>query len=202
MIRSAPSVRRLAYAMLVAGLLCLAYVAWAVIDARAFQAVERLRIAHAALTDAPRRHGVEPPAWVEGRAVGELALSRLALASVVVEGDSPENLRRAVAHLAGTARPGEAGNVVIAGHRDTFFRPLRDVRIGDLLTFKTADAAFMYQVEWTAVVDPSELSVLRPADGHTLTLVTCFPFSYVGPAPQRFIVRAREIAAPGVLPVH
>ena len=188
--------RRVAYVLLAVGVLCLAYVAFTVIDAKAYQAAERQRFADTRQLNAAGRDIFLPPAWVEGRAIGEIALARLALASIVVEGDSPEILRRAVGHLSGTARPGEVGNVVIAGHRDTFFRPLQDVRIGDVLTLKTADGDYEYQVEWTAVVRPSDVSVIRPAGGRSLTLVTCFPFSFVGPAPQRFIVRAREIGAP------
>jgi sortase A len=112
---------------------------------------------------------------------------------MVVQGDSPSILQRAVGHLPGTALPGEAGNVALAGHRDTFFRPLRDIRSGDAITFKTLDGAFRYHVESTTVVPPSDVSSLRSLGGRTLTLITCFPFYYVGAAPDRFIVRAREV---------
>jgi sortase A len=86
---------------------------------------------------------------------------------------------------------------VLAGHRDTFFRSLKDVRAGDAITLRTRTADFAYVVESTAVVSPSDIHVLEPTGGHTLTLITCFPFTYVGPAPDRFVVRAREIAGPG-----
>jgi sortase A len=81
---------------------------------------------------------------------------------------------------------------VLAGHRDTFFRPLKDVHAGDAITLKTRDGDFEYRVESTAVVPPSDVRVLQPTGGHTLTLITCFPFYYLGSAPDRFIVRARE----------
>jgi sortase A len=85
---------------------------------------------------------------------------------------------------------------VLAGHRDTFFRPLKQVRAGDAITLKTQDGRFEYVVESTAVVTPSDVRVLEPTGGRTLTLITCFPFSYFGSAPDRFIVRARGNAAP------
>jgi sortase A len=97
-----------------------------------------------------------------------------------------------VGHLAETALPGEMGNVVLAGHRDTFFRPLKGVQVGDAITLKTRDGDVTYEVESTRVVPPTDLSVLDSTGERTLTLITCFPFSYVGSAPNRFIVRARE----------
>jgi sortase A len=129
---------------------------------------------------------------VDGGAIGEIRIPRLGLTAIVVQGDSAAVLRRAVGHLADTALPGEPGNVVLAGHRDTFFRPLRGVRAGDAITLRTRDGDFEYRVESTAVVPPSDVRALQPTGGRTLTFITCFPFSYVGSAPDRFIVRARE----------
>ena len=82
---------------------------------------------------------------------------------------------------------------VLAGHRDTFFRPLRRVQAGDAITLRTAGGDFAYVVDSTAVVPPGDVSVLEPTVGRTLTLVTCYPFSWAGPAPERFIVRARAV---------
>jgi sortase A len=109
----------------------------------------------------------------------------------MVQGDAANILQHAVGHLAETALPGESGNVVLAAHRDTFFRPLKRIRVGDIITLRTVKGDFEYWVESTAVVSPDAIEVLRPTDGRTLTLITCFPFSFVGPAPNRFIVRAR-----------
>jgi sortase A len=130
---------------------------------------------------------------IDGETMGEIEVARLGLKVIVVQGDSSTILRRAVGHVPGTASPGESGNVALAGHRDTFFRPLRNIRSGDAITFKTLDGEFRYRVESTDVVPPSDVSVLRPSGGRTLTLVTCFPFYSVGAAPDRFIVRARQI---------
>jgi sortase A len=112
---------------------------------------------------------------------------------MVVQGDSPASLRRAVGHLSKSALPGEWGNVALAGHRDTFFRPLRDIRLGDEIRFTTSVRSFEYVVESIEVVAPTDIRVLEPSTGHDLTLLTCFPFYYVGSAPKRFVVRAREV---------
>ena len=109
-------------------------------------------------------------------------------------------MRRAVSHIPQTALPGEQGNVALAGHRDTFFRPPRNIRMGDAITFKTPDGAFQYVVESTAVVAASQVGVLASSDGRTLTLITCFPFDYLGSAPDRFVVRARELLSPSPEP--
>jgi sortase A len=128
----------------------------------------------------------------EGDAIGVLRIPRLELKTVVVQGESPKVLRRAVGHLLETALPGEPGNVALAGHRDGFFRPLRNIQVGDAITIGTPDGEFDYEVESTQVVWPSDVQVLQPTGQNTLTLVTCFPFYYVGAAPKRFIVRARQ----------
>jgi len=111
---------------------------------------------------------------------------------VVVEGADASNLRRAVGHVRGTALPEESGNVRIAGHRDTFFRPLHAVQLDDKITLSTLQGTYRYQVVSTMVVQPEDIQVLRPAGHDSLTLITCFPFYYIGPAPKRFIVRAER----------
>ena len=113
---------------------------------------------------------------------------------MVLEGTDAHSLKRGVGHLVSSAVPGEAGNVVLAGHRDTFFRPLRDVRVGDVIRLSTAESTRRYVVESATVVDPDRTEVLQPTPDPTLTLVTCFPFYFVGHAPERFIVKARELA--------
>jgi sortase A len=176
--------------LLAIGMLAIGYCLYAVADTRAYQAAERARFEHA-------RHD-EPPASMEvdGGSIGEIQIARLGLTAMIVQGDSAAILRRAVGHLADTALPGEPGNVVLAGHRDTFFRPLKAVHAGDTITLKTRHGDFDYLVESTAVVPPSDVEVIHPTRERTLILITCFPFSYVGSAPDRFIVRARETSRP------
>ena len=125
--------------------------------------------------------------------IGKLAIDRLGISVVVLEGDGDRTLRIAAGHVPETALPGRAGNVVIAAHRDTFFRPLRNVRANDIITIATPGGTYRYLVESTSVVKPDRVDVMNPTPGPTMTLVTCFPFYYIGAAPLRFIVRAREI---------
>jgi sortase A len=100
-----------------------------------------------------------------------------------------------VGHIPGTALPGEDGNIVLAAHRDTFFRPLRNIQKGDEIALTTWNGAFRYRVESIQVVGPDDVGVLQPTSLPTLTLVTCYPFYFVGSAPKRFIVRAGLIAS-------
>jgi sortase A len=123
--------------------------------------------------------------------VGRLEIPRLHLSVIVMEGDDSATLTRAVGHVRGTSLPWEGGNTVMAGHRDTFFRPLMNLRDGDEIRLTTARGTFEYRVIKTEIVDPEDVSVLAPTAARSLTLVTCYPFVYVGRAPQRFIVHAR-----------
>ena len=129
--------------------------------------------------------------------IGELLVPRLELKAIVVQGYSDSILQRSVGHISGTALPGELGNVALAGHRDTFFRTLRNIKKGDAITFKTDDGDFAYEVESTEIVAANDVNVLQASNGRTLTLITCFPFAYVGPAPKRFVVHARELESSG-----
>jgi sortase A len=128
--------------------------------------------------------------------VGRLEIPQLGLNAMVQEGVDAGTLRRAVGHLPGTALPGERGNVALAGHRDTFFRPLRNIRHNDLIELETLQGNYRYRVESAKIVRPSDVTVLQPTGRDTLTLITCYPFYYVGSAPKRFVVRARLMPAP------
>lgn len=133
------------------------------------------------------------PAPEHGELLGHLEIPRLELSAVVLEGTEAQLLRKSAGRVPGTALPGEAGNLAIAGHRDRHFRPLSGVKIGDEISLATAYGDFRYRVESTRVVTPTDLEVLDDQGGETLTLLTCYPFSYLGPAPKRFVVLARRI---------
>lgn len=133
--------------------------------------------------------------------VGRIDVPRLKLSALAREGADVATLRRAVGHIPGTALPGVSGNAGFAAHRDTFFGPLKSVRNGDEVILTTTRGVFRYLVTGTRIVEPSDVSVLDPTPGATLTLVTCYPFDYVGSAPQRFIVQAAlEAASPARRP--
>jgi sortase A len=127
--------------------------------------------------------------------VGRIEIPRLNLRAIIAEGIDTVTLRRAVGHVPGTPMPGEAGNVVLAGHRDTFFRALKNIRAEDVVRITTPRGRFEYVVEATVVVEPTRTDVLDATAEPSVTLVTCYPFYLVGDAPDRFVVRARLIGA-------
>ena len=124
--------------------------------------------------------------------IGRLEIPRLGLSAVVVEGEDEKTLQLAVGHLPDTPLPWQGGNAVLAGHRDTFFRPLRRAQVGDAIRLVTAHGTFHYRVTRQTIVEPHELWVLNPPPSAALTLITCYPFDFVGPAPQRFVVHAER----------
>jgi sortase A len=130
-----------------------------------------------------------------GSSIKSIEIARIGLEAMVLEGDDQETLRLAVGHIPGTAVPSLSGNVGLAGHRDTFFRPLERIRVGDVIRVSTDDGQFEYRVASTLVVLPLNVEVLDDTPRPTLTLVTCYPFHYVGAAPKRFIVRAEMTSA-------
>ena len=125
--------------------------------------------------------------------IRRIEINRVGLSALVAEGTDNTTLRRAAGHIQGTAIPGQPGNIGIAAHRDTFFRPLRKVRLNDIVTLATQRTEYHYRVVSTRVVGPDEVSVLNPSKKQILTLVSCYPFYFVGPAPNRFIVRAERV---------
>lgn len=132
--------------------------------------------------------------------IGRLSVPRLHLSAMVREGIDGKTLRLAIGHIPATALPGQAGNVGVAGHRDTFFRGLKDLRSRDEIQFSTLNGDFKYIVESLAIVAPDNAAALAPSSENVLTMVTCYPFFYVGAAPKRFVVRARQVSPQTVPP--
>jgi len=184
-------VDRFGKALIAIGVLPLVYAAFVWVYAEAYQAYQR-RAFEEAVTDV--RAG-EALAAAPGKSavIGKLDIPSVNLSVMVLEGTEESELRLGAGHVPGTALPGETGNVGIAGHRDTFFRPLRKVETGDLITLTTLAGTFHYLVEATWITRPDDTAVLEGDSESSLTLVTCYPFGYVGPAPDRFIVRAKRI---------
>jgi sortase A len=181
--------------LIVAGALCLGYYLYVWGEARLYQRMEDKEL-DAILTSAPpappqpagtiEHHA--PPA--QGATLGRIDIPRLGVSSVIRVGSDAHTLRLAVGYIPGTALPGELGNVGLAGHRDTFFRKLADINPDDEIVLTTPDGVFHYFVRRTNIVEPKDVWVLNQTKYPALTLVTCYPFVYVGSAPHRFIVKA------------
>lgn len=131
------------------------------------------------------------PRGLDPLLIGELDVPRVGLSVMVREGMDATTLRRAVGHVPSTALPGQVGNFVVIAHRDTFFRRLRELEKGDTVRIVTTRGRFIYTVESLEVVEPEGISLIAPPSEAIATLITCFPFNYVGPAPRRFVARAR-----------
>lgn len=176
--------------LLTGGVGMLGYCAFVLADTWIYQnqASQQFDQAHLTLL-APRSPGDEATPGLLGR----MEIPRLGVSMIVAEGTGEATLRRAGGHIAGTALPGHPGNVGIAGHRDTLFRPLRNIRQDDLITVTTLHGEYSYRVVSTKIVSPTDVTVLSSDASEILTLVTCYPFYFVGPAPDRFIVRAERV---------
>jgi sortase A len=145
---------------------------------------------------APREPAGHQPALglAPGELLGRVLIPRLHLSAMVREGVDSQTLTKAVGHVPSTAQPGQLGNFAIAAHRDTLFRALKDIQPGDEVAFETTAATYTYKVASTKIVKPSDVSVLRSGGESVLTMITCYPFYYLGSAPKRFIVQARLIS--------
>ena len=196
-------IRRAPRILFAIAILLIGYSGFMLADARVFQYRANARLGQL-LRDQPetrnRQSGVTQislpvavPVATGSGLIGRIGISRLGISVIVMEGDSEEVLRRAAGHIVGTALPGQPGNVGIAAHRDSFFRPLRNIKAGDVITLTTPGGEFRYRVASTSIVRPDDVTVLDSDRHEILTLVTCYPFYFVGPAPDRFIVRAERI---------
>ena len=176
-----------------AGFLCLGVAGAAIVESRLFQAIEgrafdQAREARQSGEGAAGSPGRGASAGARG-VLGRIEIPRLGIRAMVREGMDDETLKVAVGHIPGTARPGERGNVGLAAHRDTFFRALRGVRKGDVMRLTTLEGSETYRVASASVVDPDRIDLLGGTSGaRVLTLVTCFPFDWIGAAPKRFVV--------------
>jgi sortase A len=150
--------------------------------------------ANASPSDSSLREAKGRAKVIEGQSIGRLHIPAINLSAIVAEGVETSTLRRSIGHVPGTSLPGAQGNVAISAHRDTFFRHLGELQKGDLISFATLDGTFDYAVESTGIVDPDERVVLRDIGRPTLTLITCYPFHFVGSAPMRFVVHAGLVA--------
>jgi LPXTG-site transpeptidase (sortase) family protein len=201
--------RLLAIGLLLTGLTFLGAWTWEQLDARWFQSAQARRLEDLQLravaarlagsSESKRPDGATgetsspsaPPHT--GDLIGKIDIGRVGLSAIIAEGTDSRTLRRAVGHVPSTPLPGEDGNVVLAGHRDSFFRGLRSVEEGDRIELLTPDRRLRYEITSIEVVGAGDIDVLWPTKERSLTLITCYPFHYIGPAPDRYVVRARQV---------
>ena len=180
--------------LLMSGIVLLGYVGLTLLDARVSQASAKHTL-ETQIEGLKQKTGPiqATPSVKPGDVLGRVDIPRLGMSFAVLQGTSWRTLRLGAGHIEGTPLPGEPGNSGIAGHRDTFFRELRKIQEHDEIQLQTATRLLHYEVDWVKVVQPDDVSVLTPSTDSALTLVTCYPFYFVGPASQRFIVHARKI---------
>jgi len=192
--------RRLGLLLVLVGGMLMVWVMADLWQRRAVQVRAGQRLVAAARAAAPELPGepLLPPASATPLALGEVVarirIADLGVDAMAVEGVDDATLRHAVGHFPGTALPGEHGNASFAAHRDSFFRGLRRVAIGQRIDVETPRGTYSYEVVETDVVEPTRVDVIDPRGGSDLTLVTCYPFDYVGPSPRRFVVHARLVS--------
>jgi sortase A len=184
--------RCLAGALIVAGALALLWVAVNMVVTASYRRYYTVAL-ESRRASASSMERVVPPLLMAGEPIGKLEIARVGLSGVVVEGDRGSVLDRAIGHLPETPLPWQRGNTVLAAHRDALFRPLKGIRSGDLLRLMTPYGDFEYRVRETLIVKPDDLWVLDTTLDSMLTLITCYPFVYIGHAPERFVVRADRI---------
>jgi sortase A len=204
-----PRFRWLQRGLLILGILLLALWSKSYFESSAFQSAESKKLETAigpseaaasesepAALHAPRssKHARQRMALGKG-VLGKIEIPRLRIGAIIAEGSDVKTLRRAVGHIKGTALPGKPGNCALAGHRDTFLRGLGGIREDDTIRVVTPERTYAYRVEWSSVVKPQRVDVVDSTATRSLTLITCYPFVYVGHAPKRFVVRAKQIEA-------
>jgi sortase A len=179
--------------LLISGFLALSYVAITLIGAHIYQRNAELILEKQIQVE--EQHEAGHPATLavrDGDVLGHIEIPRIGVSVAVLQGTTSRTLRLGVGHIKGTALPGETGNIGIAGHRDTYFRALKDIRKDDEIQLETATGITRYDVDWIQITSPSDVGILAPAAESSLTLVTCYPFYYIGASPKRFIVHARR----------
>jgi sortase A len=209
------------YLFFITGILALSYCSYVLLDAKLYQVYQTRRFQQE-LKDSQASSGnrelvhtsslppleeakperVESLGLTDNRrsALGRIEIRAIGLSAMILEGIDERTLRRAVGHIPNTPLPGQPGNVALAGHRDTFFRALRNIHKNDEITLETLSGLYRYRVDSTEVVDPRETRVLDNSEDAILTLVTCYPFAFVGPAPKRFVVRAHKLETTAARP--
>ena len=179
--------------LVMSGTLALCYVAATLIYARIYQEAANNSLEQQMHAEEHHPASFIRPAVKEGDLLGRIDIPRLKIGVAILEGTSSQTLRLGVGHIEGTALPGEPGNMGIAGHRDTYFRPLKDIRQNDDIQIQTPTGLAKYKVDWIQITAPGDGGIVAVTSNSSLTLVTCYPFYYVGSAPERYVVHAHRL---------
>jgi sortase A len=179
--------------LMLTGVFALAYVALTLFNARLFQNAANHTLEQQIRAEEQHTASPSRPVVKEGDVLGKIEIPRLGLSVAVLQGTTSKTLLLGVGHIAGTALPGEAGNIGIAGHRDTYFRVLKDIRRNDEIRLQTASGVAWYEVDWIQITAPRDGDIVATTSESALTLVTCYPFYYIGAAPERFVVHAHRL---------
>ncbi|WP_339318419.1 sortase [Paenibacillus sp. FSL R10-2734] len=145
------------------------------------------------MVSSPKEQSASPLSYTEGEVIGEIRFPTLNKKAAILEGTESPELKKGAGHYIGSAGIGAAGNSVLAGHRDTVFRNLGELVAGDLIELESTDGTFIYEVTGSTIVDGNERGAIKPSDKAILTLITCYPFSYVGSAPDRYLLSAKLV---------
>jgi sortase A len=178
--------------LLITGTLAVSYVALTLLNAQLYQNAANHTLDQQIHAEEQHTASQPKPVVKEGDVLGRMVIQRLGLSVAVLQGTTQKTLLLGVGHIEGTALPGEAGNIGIAGHRDTYFRVLKDIRTNDEIQLQTTSGVARYEVDWIQITAPGDGGIVAPASESALTLVTCYPFHYVGAAPERFVVHAHS----------
>jgi LPXTG-site transpeptidase (sortase) family protein len=173
--------------------LAISFVALTLLHARFYQEAALKTLGHQIAVETQQSMSRPGTVAKEGDVLGRIEIPRLGISVAILEGATSRTLLLGVGHIEGTALPGESGNSAIAGHRDTYFRSLRNIRPTDEIQIQTASGLSRYEVDSLQIVDPNNIGVLAPSAGTAITLVTCYPFRFIGAAPERFVVHAHKM---------
>ncbi|MGA3130384.1 MAG: class D sortase [Terracidiphilus sp.] len=178
--------------LFIAGTLAVSYVALTLLHAKLYQDAAGNALEKQIYAQELHKVGLSQAKAKEGDVLGRIEIPRLGVKVAILEGTTSQTLRLGVGHIEGTALPGEPGNIGIAGHRDTYFRALKNIRTNDEIRIQTATGLSRFEVDSVEIVDPGDTGVLAPSAGSAVTLVTCYPFHFIGAAPKRFVVHAHQ----------
>jgi sortase A len=178
--------------LFITGALAVSYVALTLLRAKLYQVAAVDALDKQIHLQEQKKVSPSPTVAKQGDVLGRIEIPRLGMMVAILEGTTWKTLQLGVGHIEGTAFPGEPGNIGIAGHRDTFFHTLKDIRINDKIQIQTATGLLRYDVDKVQIVAPGDTGVLASSAGSAITLVTCYPFRFIGAAPDRFVVHAHK----------